>query len=100
MTRTELLSLADRLDAHAEVHEQHFPQDEEQRQWAADLRAQAAMNRKLAELRQEAWKVKGGRTFQDGVFIGKKGAEDSVARRRDKSTAVPLYQLSEVLQDD
>ena len=50
MTRTEILALADRNDAHAELHEQELPHDDEQRQWAADMRSNAALLRKLDRL--------------------------------------------------
>lgn len=55
MTRTELLALAERLGEHADLHAEHSPQDDEQRQWAHDLRGQAALLRKLAALEPVAW---------------------------------------------
>ena len=45
-----LPALVDRLRSHAVIHEDEFPNDDEQAQWAKDLRLAADMIERMAQV--------------------------------------------------
>lgn len=98
MTRTEILALADRNDAHAELHEQELPHDDEQRQWAADMRSNAALLRKLAVLQPVAWHVYIPAEERQEYATELDELVDELTNCECETTA--LYSLTEVLTDE
>src|SRR5690606_34591928 len=60
VTPIDYAALAERLEAHAECHANVEPFDDEQRQWADDLRTVVTLLRGIAEAKPFAWAVRDG----------------------------------------
>lgn len=89
MTRTELLSLAERLE---------IPNDP--MRFARDGVNAAAPLRKLAELRPVAWIVHSKTGMIRATWSAQPSADQLECAALDGDIVTPLYTLSEILTDD